>query len=383
MQEAGLRARLDPVPLPSGKESFNVIGELPGRGNGPSLLFTGHMDHAPALGRSYDDLSRWTRDPFQATVEGDWIYGKGARDQKGGLCAMLIAAKALLEDGIEPRGSIFFVPVQGHKRVSSGTFQFVSSGFRTDYAIDTESTGGVIVPRWVGRAEGRFHVRARAGGRELHFHYKEIDPTIRDRFTVFEHAARILAALGPEMASPERTGWMSCEPHNGFPRFPQYRIEKIETVTQMHVIISFQVRSIPGQSVETIGADLKRVLDLLQSRDPYFEAELEFPTVPTREPVDTPDDDQLVQIVAATHRDATGRPAEIGGHSWLGASSDASILSAVGIKTLIYGPGGGLSDVEYQKAGHEGIVPPDERISIRSVMEAAKVYALIASRLCG
>jgi acetylornithine deacetylase/succinyl-diaminopimelate desuccinylase-like protein len=67
----------------------------------------------------------------------------------------------------------------------------------------------------------------------------------------------------------------------------------------------------------------------------------------------------------------------------LGAAADASLLAAAGITTVLYGPGGGDSDSEYQRAAHEGLVPPDERVSISSIVNAAKVYALTAVGLCG
>lgn len=383
MQKIGLRARLDSVALPGGKESFNVIGEIPGTGDEPSLLLVGHMDHAPALGRAFDDLSRWKRPPFEGIVEGDWLYGKGAQDEKGGLCAMLIAAKALIEEGFAPRGPVYFVAVQGHKRVSSGVRHLLASGFRPTYAINTENSGNTIVPRWVGRAEGRMHVRARAGGRELHFHFKEIDPALRSRRTVFEHMVRVLGALGPEMAPPERTKWMTFTPDEGLPSYPQYRVEKIETISQMHVIVSFQIRTVPGQTEETLRADLQHLLDALRAEDPAREMELEFPTAPVRPAVSVPDTHPLVEAIAASHEGVTENRAEVSARGRLGAAADASLLAAAGITTVLYGPGGGDSDVEYQRAVHEGRLPPDERISIQSIVDAARAYTVTAIRLCG
>src|SRR5574341_1362940 len=60
MRDIGLDATLMPVPLKD-KQGFNVIGHIRGAGDGPSLMITGHMDHAPALGREFDDLSQWQR----------------------------------------------------------------------------------------------------------------------------------------------------------------------------------------------------------------------------------------------------------------------------------------------------------------------------------
>lgn len=48
------------------------------------LAFSGHVDTVPATG--------WTRNPFEAPVEGDWLYGLGSTDMKGPLAATIAAA---------------------------------------------------------------------------------------------------------------------------------------------------------------------------------------------------------------------------------------------------------------------------------------------------
>lgn len=381
MRRIGLDAEFQAVPLQSGKTSFNVLGRIPGTGDGPSLMFTGHMDHAPALGKSYDDLSHWHRDPFAGVVEGDWLYGKGSQDEKGGLCAMLLGAKAMLESGVKPSGDVWFVPVQGHKRVSSGTRHLLDTGFRTDYAVNTENSGNGVVPRWVGRAEGSFHIRAKAGGRELHFHFKEVDPELKDKKTVFEHLQDLLVALGPEMAPPERTGWMTFPAGHGLWGYPQYRIERIKTISQMHLRADFQIRLVPEQDEASLRTDLEAVADALRREDPHLDLTLDFPTARIRSAVSIPDDDPLVAAMAVAHEAATGERPDVSAQGRLGAAADASVLVEHGIKTVIYGPGGGMSDVDYQRAVHEGSVPPDERISITSVVTAATAYAIAATTL--
>src|SRR5512136_557009 len=59
----------------------NVVGRT-GRGNGPVLLFDGHMD---TVGVS--DPAAWQRDPFGAAIANGVLYGLGACDMKGSLAA--------------------------------------------------------------------------------------------------------------------------------------------------------------------------------------------------------------------------------------------------------------------------------------------------------
>ena len=55
----------------------NVIGRLPGKGEGPTLLLNGHMDVQPPG-------NHWTHDPFAATLKDGMLYGQGAMDMKAG-----------------------------------------------------------------------------------------------------------------------------------------------------------------------------------------------------------------------------------------------------------------------------------------------------------
>lgn len=60
--------------------------------------FNGHTDVVPI-----GDEAAWTRPPFGAVAEGDWIYGRGATDMKSGVASFVAAACAMVhnlpEDG--------------------------------------------------------------------------------------------------------------------------------------------------------------------------------------------------------------------------------------------------------------------------------------------
>jgi succinyl-diaminopimelate desuccinylase len=68
---------------------------------GPLLAFAGHTDVVPT-----GAPDTWRHDPFAATVEDGWLYGRGAADMKGSLAAMIVALETFLGTGPEPAGSI-------------------------------------------------------------------------------------------------------------------------------------------------------------------------------------------------------------------------------------------------------------------------------------
>ncbi|MEP9380507.1 M20/M25/M40 family metallo-hydrolase [Aquabacter sp. CN5-332] len=94
-------------------ERFNVLGRLPGAGDGYSLIFNSHMD----TGRSKADL--WSlRNPNAAIDHGAWLrgdtlYGEGIVNDKGPMAAFLIAAKAVKASGIQLRGDLLLSAVPG------------------------------------------------------------------------------------------------------------------------------------------------------------------------------------------------------------------------------------------------------------------------------
>ena len=53
----------------------------------PMLLFLGHTDVVPT-----GDVENWKYPPFQATFDGDLLYGRGATDMKSGVAAMVAAS---------------------------------------------------------------------------------------------------------------------------------------------------------------------------------------------------------------------------------------------------------------------------------------------------
>lgn len=83
----------------------NVVGRS-SSGEGRTLVFNSHMDTVPA-----GDLSQWTFDPFEAHVEENRVYGRGAADMKGGLAAMILAAEVLKRSRIAVKGELILTAV--------------------------------------------------------------------------------------------------------------------------------------------------------------------------------------------------------------------------------------------------------------------------------
>ncbi len=79
----------------------NVFGFIHGSSRRPLLMFDGHMDTVDV-----PDPSSWTHAPWGAELVDGKLYGVGACDMKGGLAAMIYAAKLLIDSGVPLPGDV-------------------------------------------------------------------------------------------------------------------------------------------------------------------------------------------------------------------------------------------------------------------------------------
>jgi putative selenium metabolism hydrolase len=114
----------------------NVIGRI-GRGGGKKLLYNGHMDTVDV-----GDRAAWKRDPFAAEIQDGILYGRGAADMKGGLAAMVYAAKLLLEANAPLKGDLYLVGVVQEEPCEGLAMKTLveEEGLRPDWVLLGEPT---------------------------------------------------------------------------------------------------------------------------------------------------------------------------------------------------------------------------------------------------
>ena len=83
-------------------ERANLVARIPGRGDGPRLLFLSHTDVVLA------DASEWAADPFGGELRDGEVWGRGALDMKGQVAATAVAIASLAREGFEPSGDLIF-----------------------------------------------------------------------------------------------------------------------------------------------------------------------------------------------------------------------------------------------------------------------------------
>jgi acetylornithine deacetylase/succinyl-diaminopimelate desuccinylase-like protein len=104
-----------------------VIGERKGPVGAPVVLLYAHHDVQPE-----NDPADWDSPPFEPTVRGDRLYGRGAADDKAGIAVHVGALRALAED--LPVTVRFFI--EGEEEVASATLSELLRQYRDRLAAD-------------------------------------------------------------------------------------------------------------------------------------------------------------------------------------------------------------------------------------------------------
>ena len=340
---------------------FQTIATLRGTGGGKSLMFNGHLD--------INSLKFGTkRDPWTPTVDGDRLYGHGGENMKGGVATMITAAEAIRAAGIRLRGDLVIACVVGETQGGEGTHHLVQSGLRTDMAI---------LPEPYGIEHFAIHTHGVTG------HLSQIEKTVNAVLKMAKVVqalpdVRFTFELHPELPALPRLNVGSVIGGRG----PKYVLHEPPYVPDFCTAM-VDVHFVPGQTVDGILADVRRVLEELVREDPKIRYEIEIPPPASfkgrrrlvMNPIDVPQDSWVVQAVARNHRQVMGHPpATIGAILPMSYSAgDACWLWGAGIPSLYYGPRGGFLD--------QG--PDGAYMFISEMVDCAKVLALTALEACG
>jgi acetylornithine deacetylase/succinyl-diaminopimelate desuccinylase-like protein len=178
---------LEPVP---GRAS--ITARLKGTGAQKPVLLLAHEDVVPV------DRSRWTVDPFAASVRGEILYGRGASDDKGPLAAHIETMLQLRRSGQHLSRDIIFLAEASEETSSPAGMQTIVDRYwpkiACEFAINEGGAAEVIdgkIP-YMGVATGEKlprAVRLNATGRSGHASVPILDNPVT-------HLAQAVARLG-------------------------------------------------------------------------------------------------------------------------------------------------------------------------------------------
>lgn len=320
----------------------NVIGIARGTGGGRSLLLNAHMDTVGVAGMEH---------PHEPFIENNRLYGRGAYDMKGGLAAIMTAGAWAKQQGL--RGDVIVTAVVDEEYGSIGTASIVQH-WRADAAIVTEPTELDIYTAHKGFVWldiETFGVAAHGSLPNL-----GVDAIIK--------MGKVLVELETLAATLQST-----PPHrllgNGSVHASLIHGGQERSSYPQHCSLSVERRTIPGETVQQVEAELSAILSRIATSDPTFQAKVTTGLV--RNPFEISFNEPIVQTVLCQGTSILGHEISEGG---MAAWTDAALLSAVGIPTVIFGPGG---------KGAHAIV---EWSDILQVERCAEILAATAEDFC-
>jgi len=322
----------------------NVIAILRGTGGGRSLLLNGHMDTVGVEGM--------TIDPFKPFIEDGLLHGRGACDMKGGIAAMVGAAKALAESRSRLRGDVIFTFVVDEEHLSIGIEKLVEK-----YSADSAIVGEPTEMRIATAHKGFVWIEVEFKGKAAHGSVPE------QGIDAISHAARLVDRL--------RELQLSLNPHaHRLLGPPKIHTSTIEGGTNWSIIpnrcvLRMERRTIPGESGEKVVKEVQGVLDALKKQDANINATVR--TILNRPPLETVSTEPIVNTVQQVLGESAGTNVSVVGVPYW---TDGAVLANMGrIPTCIFGPG----DI---RVAHS----PDEYVKVDDVLQAAQVYRGIAQR---
>ena len=290
----------------------NVVAVAHGSGGGRSLILNSHMDTVGVAGM---------RDPFHPLVRGGRLYGRGAMDTKAALAAFMAACADAGRLGL--RGDVILTAVVDEEYASAGT-EAVVKKWKADAAIVGEPTGLEIVTAHKGFAWFEIETRGVAAhGSRPDLGVDAISKMGKILVEIEEAATRLMKsrphrALGP--GSMHASLIQGGQELSSYPALCRLGIER---------------RTLPGEDLDVIEADLREILERIGKTDPDFTATLR--RVFTRDPLEVPWSEPVVVTLKKAVAAVTGAAPVLAG---MGAWMDSALLSAAGIPTVVFGPRG-------------------------------------------
>jgi acetylornithine deacetylase len=356
----------------------NAVGHRRGRGDGLNLLFTGHMD------TSYSGQEEHLRDAgpgFQpkAVYRDGWVWGLGANNMKSGLASALIAIEAINNAGIELAGDISFGGVVGEiEKTAAEEFQgveysgygvgsrhLVTHGTTADFALLAEPTGMRISIANM----GCIWLRITVGGTVAHSALAG-KPNVVNAIAVMHELQSDIARWARDYEAAhvfmgEHPNVTVAAIRGGAP----WRLSRNPYACSLYL----DIRTVPGQTVDGVKRDLRRVLRAFAQRtgttEPALHVYVSDPPVVLDESL------PIIQALSAAQADVTGeRPAAIIRRP----GADAVHLTAYGVPCVAFGPGGRMHPDTHGASMHAF----GEHVLVDDCVAAAKIYLAVALDLC-
>ena len=341
------------------KNRVSVVAKYKGTTGKPNVMMYSHYDTVPT-----GDPNTWTHPPLSGKMVDGWIWGRGACDNKIALCGLIMAFRAIQEQGIKLKGDIVFTHVADEEKGGGFGFQVILEkgyGEGVDYLFYPHGGDGKTIGI---AANGALKNVIKVKGRSAH------TSRLENGINAVVKAAKLISRL-QELADEVNSRRYHL-PGTETVMKSRFSINKcVGYVANNNVPESCEIlidrRFTPGETAEQNEGEIRAVIDQLKAEDPEFDADLTI-SVGMRVSV-SPADSEIVKSIQRSAEKVVGfKPPPAGGsHS----SDHGWFVAKYGKPQAGYGKGG--------EGGHSA----NERVKADDVILTTKTYALVMLDLMG
>ena len=335
----------------------NVIARIPGKNPKGRIVLEAHLDTVSAHGMSID--------PWKPEIRDGKLYGRGSCDTKGGMAAMMHAVASLAAESVSPRREVLFAATVDEEHSYRGVVALCNSldpgpveksvlehgssprsPLQADAAIVAEPT--MLRPVIASKGLVRWKIVTR--GKAAHSSKPHLG------YNAIEAMAHVVTALQKDTLLLSKRvhpllGPATCN------------IGVIRGGTQINFVpdrceIEIDRRMLPGESCVEVLDHYQQLLDSVAAKHAGIEMTMEPPMLSDC-PLESAADSVAVKTMRRILKDLGHDPTPVG----VPFCSDASKFGALGIPSLILGPGS-------IDQAHAAI----EFVDCGQVIEAAAIY---------
>lgn len=344
LKNAGLQTEI----IEHTPQRASLMARLPGNGNKKPLLFSAHMDTVVV------GAEQWVYPPYIGKLTEDKIWGRGAADMKGGMAAMLIAAKAVANMKTSLEGDLILAFSAGEEVNMLGAKTLVNRPEMHDLQamIVGEPTSNDLVIA----EKGVLWLEVTTKGKTAHGSMPEYGQNAINMMLSFINAFNKLQF--PYVEHPLLGKFSrSLNTING----------GIQTnIVPDQCVVTIDMRTVPGQNHDEMLQQIKELIQNIKTQNPDFSASIRV--MQDGHPLTCEPDNIIVKTMNEIIDQVTGQKNQPKGVRYF--TDGAIYATQVKAPLIICGPG--QTELAHQ---------PNEFVEINKLTQAAQIYTLAAMEL--